>query len=369
MYGQQGLSDIFFLMLYGSVGMLALVGCFYLLFRRGNCFAREVTPPVSLRRWVATFLAAMWMSHMWWFLLRKVWLEDDALVRNIVSIALDNMILVPLVMVMLLRLLQDRHRPLWPVFLLALPVPVMAAVGISQRDPQTEIAISVYTFVILVAFVIYLILAVRKYGYWLADNYADLENKEVWQSLLAPVCFVPFYVAYTFHEGQLHHEYISQYLSILLVFYLVWRVETLQQLDSTESVSETLARPPLAHTASPTLPSNIGDLLQRHCEDSMLYLQHDLTLAQLAEAIGTNRTYLSQYFAHQGITYNNYIKRLRIGHFVRLYNETSANGQQPVKVRRLAEQSGFSSYYTFSTAFKQFVGQTVTAWMKRKEQM
>ena len=37
------------------------------------------------------------------------------------------------------------------------------------------------------------------------------------------------------------------------------------------------------------------------------YLQHDLTLSQLAKVIGTNRSYLSQYFVTQGITYNTYI--------------------------------------------------------------
>ena len=42
-----------FLMFYASVAMLALIACCYLLFRRGNAIAPEVTPPVRLRRWTA----------------------------------------------------------------------------------------------------------------------------------------------------------------------------------------------------------------------------------------------------------------------------------------------------------------------------
>jgi hypothetical protein len=42
------------------------------------------------------------------------------------------------------------------------------------------------------------------------------------------------------------------------------------------------------------LAKNIGPLLKQHCEETQLYLQHDLTLLQLAKAVGTNRFYLSQ---------------------------------------------------------------------------
>ena len=43
--------DTLFGMLYAVVSALFLVACFYLLFRQGNAFARDVTPPVHLRRW------------------------------------------------------------------------------------------------------------------------------------------------------------------------------------------------------------------------------------------------------------------------------------------------------------------------------
>ena len=90
---------------------------------------------------------------------------------------------------------------------------------------------------------------------------------------------------------------------------------------------------------------------------------HDLTLQQLSLAIGKNRTYLGAYFTQQGITYNAYINRLRIEHFIRLYKEAK-DSTQPITAKKLAEQSGFRSYITFSSAFKNFIGMTVTEWMK-----
>ena len=115
-------------------------------------------------------------------------------------------------------------------------------------------------------------------------------------------------------------------------------------------------------SAPPTIPSKIDPLLKKHCEKGQLYLQHDLTLAQLASAIGTNRYYLSQYFAQQGLTYNAYINGLRVNHFMNLYREAAAD-KRIVTAQQLALGSGYRSYSTFSAAFKQNVGKTVTAWI------
>ena len=86
----------------------------------------------------------------------------------------------------------------------------------------------------------------------------------------------------------------------------------------------------------------------------------------MAKAIGTNRTYLSLYFMRKETTYNAYINDLRIRHFIGLYREAVA-AQRPVVVQQLALMSGYRSYSTFSLAFKQRMGQNVTAWMRREE--
>ena len=79
------------------------------------------------------FLVAA-LSHVWWYVLGVYWLTDDRLVRNIIVIMLDNATLVPLVMAVLLALLQDCRRPLWPWLLLQMPVVVAAVIGIVSHD-------------------------------------------------------------------------------------------------------------------------------------------------------------------------------------------------------------------------------------------
>jgi len=104
-------------------------------------------------------------------------------------------------------------------------------------------------------------------------------------------------------------------------------------------------------------------LLKQYCEEPQLYLQHDISASQLAQAIGTNRLYLSQYFSSQGITYNAYINGLRIQHFVNLCHDRAAE-HQLLSVQQLALKSGFHSYSTFYAAFKQVMGTTATEWLR-----
>ena len=93
---------------------------------------------------------------------------------------------------------------------------------------------------------------------------------------------------------------------------------------------------------------------------------NDLTLVQLSAAVGVNRTYLSRYFSSQGMNYNTYINGLRINHFVSLYQKAVAS-QQSFTAQQLAQECGYRSYSTFSLAFKQRTGQSVTAWIRDLE--
>ena len=165
---------------------------------------------------------------------------------------------------------------------------------------------------------------------------------------------------YSFAFKGLVYQYIVQVNDILMVCYLLWRVETLSYLG----ISQPQDLPIEADDNFPlSIRNNIEPLLKQYCEESQLYLQHDISVTELAKLIGTNRVYLSKYFASQGITYNTYINGLRIKHFIKLYHETIATFQ-PMKTKQLAYQSGFRSYSTFSAAFKQIMRMNATEWMR-----
>ena len=358
--------DIFFIMFYAGVTVMALIASCYLLLRRGNAFAPDITPPVRLRRWVAVFFACIALGHVWYLPTYFLSSSDDVVLFGLIGSLLDCLTFFPLEIVVLLAMLQDRHRPLWPVSLmLAPPIAGMAWSVISRSDALMPL-IRIYFLLLSIGLIIYMVREVRRYRRWLRDNYADLEHKEVWQSFLV---LAVIFIASDFYVGGYGlpvYEYVSQALAIVLICYLLWRVETLSDLSmSTNDEEEEFVT--TENVEDNDLPLSIHNsielLLQQHCIDKQLYLQHELNLLKLAKAIGTNRSYLSQYFSSIGINYNAYINDLRINNFVSLYHEAVAS-QRSITAQQLALESGYRSYNTFREAFKRKTGQSVTVWMK-----
>ena len=192
--------------------------------------ARRSSP--RLRRWTAAFLLTVALSHVWWYGVGQWWLADDHLVRTITVILLDHSTLVPLLMGVLLAMLQDRRRPLWPWLLVQVPVVVFGVMGILRRDWFYGYTLAHYWQLGACAvFTTYYIYALRQYGRWLLMNYADLDHKQVWQSLAFAVVLFVIYELYTSNMGALSREYLSQVLTVAIVAFLVWRAETLQELE------------------------------------------------------------------------------------------------------------------------------------------
>ena len=347
---------ILFFILYGITGVVPLIAAIYLLLRRGNAFAPGVTPPVRLRHWAAAFFAVASLGHVWWYLF-YMYSRDLYSVGYLVLAMVDCVLMFATFAGMLFAMLQDRRRSVWPALVAMIPFVVLVVVYMVNPSSLLQQFAAGYLVLLGLLFTGYMVFAIRQYGRWLNDNYADLENKKVWLcQAVALVCMLLF-VLYVLATDMVL-IWIIHIVELVLVGLLLWRVETLPQLD-TPLVEQRVQQP----QQSLTYASNLEYLLANRCGATQLYLQHDLTLQQLAQAIGTNRYYLSQYFSRQGTTYNAYINDLRINHFITLYHEAVA-ARQPIIAQQLANESGYRSYSTFSLAFKHRMGQTVTAWMR-----
>ena len=362
--------DTLYIILYSIVTAMNAMASIYLLFRRGNAFAADITPPVRLRRWTAAFFAVLAIGHLWYIPAMMFDSREAAMVSMLIGALLDCILTIPLALGVMLCMLQDRRRPLWPIGAMVAPLVVGMVVCIVTRSDALLPWVRGYFLLTFIGFTVYLVGAVRQYGRWLRDNYADLEHKEVWQSFLVLAFMMIMFGYYVSGYGGMFYEYIVQVFGLFLVFYLLWRVETLSDLsiplaqDQPEIEPATTEAEDVKNNGlSQTNINNVETLLQQHCIDTQLYLQHDLTLPQLAQIIGTNRLYLSQYFSSQDTNYNTYINDLRINHFVSLYREAVA-AKRSATAQQLANECGYRSYSTFTLAFKQRMGQSVTAWMR-----
>ena len=359
--------SILYLLLHGAGTAVCIVLFLYLLLCRGKAIAPDITPPARLRRWAAALFGIMAMTHIWWILFYTYSDDTSSLIYGLL-VAADCMALPPVFVGTLLTMLQDRSRPIWPIIVVIVPCAVIAVLQIALPSIDLTTLNKIYGLILFAAFIIYMVIAVRQYGRWLRDNYADLEHKEVWLSLMLFIGLILLLMSYEYADNYVMST-IAHLLGFPLAGLLLWRVETLKDLST-----DSLPPKPVQREACPCKTpspkgeaSHIGQLLAKHCEDTRLYLQTDLTLSQLSVAVGVNRYYLSQYFTSQDTSYYEYIHDLRVDYFIARYRELAA-AQKPIVAQQLAQESGYHSYSTFSTAFKRRMDKSVTAWMREEEQ-
>ncbi len=362
--------DYQFFVLYGAASFAAVMASIYLLFRRANAFSPHITPPVRLRRAAAAFLASLALSHIWWLLLYYIQPAENHHFGAVFCSVADLVVTFPAMMITLMAMLQDKRRSWWAVA--AYVVFIVAWITVWYVYPFNSLFFMLVSCLSLFAFIgITMVVYLRQYGRWLRENYADLEHKEVWQSYLVIGAMALPIAFYNLAASSITIEKLLQLFVILLIFVLLWRVETLQELSSPVTAPavdvDAAAEATDAQGSSESVYAKIEAKLQQQSRDYQFYLKHDISLHQLSLLIGTNKTYLSNYFAQQGITYNTYINRLRIQYFVRLYQ--NSGDAVALTARQLAFMSGYHSYSTFSNVFKQIMGQTVTAWMNDQKKV
>lgn len=86
-----------------------------------------------------------------------------------------------------------------------------------------------------------------------------------------------------------------------------------------------------------------------------LYLNPKITLFDVALAIGTNKTYLSDYFnSHLSTTFYDFLNTFRVEDACALIKAMWHDGRRTMA--EVAAESGFNSLSTFNRYFKQITG-------------
>ena len=355
----------------------------YLLTSRRNAFGEIVTDQRLRRKagrlifiYVLIYLANIPML---------LWLADDLQLLQMASVTVDMTIWCPVVLHFLLELLQDRRH--WDNRLLLISVLAVMPLTGWMLTGHAWWKWAVYgMYLAEVAFFIgWYIRAAIAYRRFLADNYADLEHKEVtWSWIILSSMFFSLinYLLMLFQSDMqvcVALSYIFHFADILFFGIIVWYIDNQQMLEplTAETDVEELPKEQETETDETTntltdqttredvIITKTGALLRKYCEEAQLYLQHDLSLKTVAQECKTNRTYLGRYFASQGLTYYTYINKLRINHFQSLYREALKRKNTPPTIQQLSTDSGYVSYNTFSRAFLVCTGISVHQWIEQ----
>jgi AraC-like DNA-binding protein len=359
----------------------------YLLISKRNAFGSELITDQRLRRKAGRLIliyAFIYLDNI----PLGLWLAGDLQLLLMASVTLDMTIWCPMVLHFLLELLQDRRR--WDNRLLLVSVLAVMPLTGWLLTGQTWWKWALYGMYLteLTFFISWYIRGAMSYRCFLADNYADLEHKEVtWSWIILGSIFLSV-ISYLLMLSQSDVQVCLPFscgtclADIVFIGAIVWYIDNQQILEplTAETVAEELAMKEEADTDDtsnmltnqPTKDDIIviktGALLRKHCEEAQLYLQHDLSLKTVAQVCNTNRTYLGRYFASQGLTYYTYINKLRINHFQSLYREALKGENTPPTLQQLSKDSGFVSYNTFSRAFLACTGISVRHWLEQVKQ-
>ena len=190
----------------------------------------------------------------------------------------------------------------------------------------------------------------RRYLKYVRTNYSNIDDIDV--SWLRPVFFFAIvgqlaWLFTSFYAMVITDivYYVSILLLWLLVLYYSWNFRPIV-IDGEQECD-----PSSVHDSSSPIPEGV---LEQLVEQERLYLKKDLKLSELAQALNTNRTYVSNYLSRvRQQTFYDYINQLRIERV-----SLPLMQQHPeYKLDFVASESGFASMSTFRRAFTKLTGQ------------
>lgn len=223
---------------------------------------------------------------------------------------------------------------------------------------------------------------VVRYNKYISDNYSFTKNISVgWcigcalSLFLSLLCYELFFYEPTwFGEMAYDISFVVIWNIVCLMSRRHHIVDGIMAFDGTEgdksddtTATETPSgdSTPAACNSDSEKDTFIASALQHCMEAEKLYLNTRLSLAELAVAVGTNKTYISNYINAQGSTFYDYVNGYRIEEACRIIDESKAAGQRIV-MADVAARSGFNSTSTFNRYFFKLQGITPTSYSRKQ---
>ena len=280
----------------------------------------------------------------------------------------ENILSYPLLAMVLFSLFQA-FRPIpfrTILFPLLLPAALLIWTIVSFDPDLQKRACNIFWGIYVSLMIVSFISGIKGYGKYCKDNYSDTTGLSLkWLTgipfLLIPVIVFDRYV-YSIQPGNLILAIASEISMLPPVVYLVWFAHRQTPADECSGV---LIDPVSANSDSGSqqlsaeMIEKLSLLLGAECIQARAFLDPNLTRSKLAAALGTNSTYLSRYFAQNGTNFNEYINGLRLDYACRMIKDSN---EECIALNKIALNSGFANYRTFSRLFVSRFGISPTDW-------
>lgn len=209
----------------------------------------------------------------------------------------------------------------------------------------------------------------HRYYHMLYDFYASRSQiqKNLGAAIIAlSVVFAPVatFLVLVPHYASIPHWVpwmlsLTECLLIMIVTSIVYRL-VFTAADLRAALNAQKERP--VESVQEHTKQQIADMLDKTMQESRIFLDPSLTIISLAQAVGTNRTYLQSVIKSKySCTFLEYINRSRIE-----YAKTLMTANPLLTINDIAAQSGFNSISSFQRNFRQFEKMTPTQWLRNR---
>ena len=209
-----------------------------------------------------------------------------------------------------------------------------------------------YAAVYGTAMLIWTTVNIPRYNRHLKELYSYTENINLGWLRVILYTFYVILAVWIFDCLFIHIDMECVYLASNLILWMVISYFLYRH----ESVMSELAgwKPEL--TPSEIDDNQLASKIEELFSVQKIYLNPDLKLSDIATAVGSNRTYVSNYFNRDASTnFYEFVNSRRVAHACHLLSETD------LPVRDIAINSGFGSPAAFSRVFSKHKGCTPTA--------
>lgn len=200
------------------------------------------------------------------------------------------------------------------------------------------------------------------YNRTLRENFSNTENLDLewlWKLLVFFILFLSIW-AYSALQISTIADILYNVVSGILWCVICYNIHKQQPLVLGDTSTQPLPDP----VPDAVRPEFAGEL-ERLFEEQKIWLNPRLTIGEVAQHLGSNRTYLSDYLNHTlGTTFYEYVNEYR----VRAVAERLSSPECLLTIEALAESCGFNSISTFRRFFIRRYGCTPTRYRLDRSQ-
>lgn len=230
-----------------------------------------------------------------------------------------------------------------------------------------------------IAYIVYMLIFVyknkKRYKFLIENNFSFDERISIrWIDIVQYLFFwdcICYFCTVLYDEALTNAVY---YCSIGITWWILYHFtcqQDTQSLETTNMVTEEdIAQNAVARNGNQDDSLNatiaeVGKKIEKKMTEEQYFLKPNLTLAELATSIGSNKTYVYLYLKHSKKTsFSDYINNLRIKE--KSIPLLEANSSHPnLTINEIAFLSGFQSISTFRRAFQKSQGCTASSYVAK----